>query len=155
MSASDRTVRTSFEVAEEVAKLLDGLSKAKRKEVLSLVASRDELRVVSMDRPIGRVGAPSVSNKVQTRVEPKAIAKGPSGTKPGLAIAKPSPKKTDDIVKGLQKERDTTVSQLKLLDASPNPDPVEKASLLSKKGQLESSIKERVKVIKGTDSPAK
>lgn len=161
-----KPTRTSFEVAAEVANLLKTLSRAQRKEVLQLVASRDDLRVVSMDRPIGRVGIPGAASdrkspprrKKSNKTSPKvgqAGAIAPVQSPVRAAVANPAPLHKDEIIIRAQRERDTIVSELKTLSKSSDSDPAAITNLISEKEDREALIRARRKELRLLDPGAK
>lgn len=153
---ADPKPATSFEVAEQIAALLNGLSKAKRREALQLVASRDELRVVPMDRPIGRVGIPAPLSIDRKGPLGSSNKKNQGGTKVVPAKASTSLYRSDKILSDLNKERGTIVSQLKNLGDSQNIESVDqKGQLLEEKTRLESLIRDRRNDLRGISSPPK
>lgn len=154
---ADPKPANSFEVASQIADLLKGLNKAQRREALQLVASRDELRVVPMDRPIGRVGVPPPL-AIAKKGAPSPANKQGAGGNPRASPANTgaSAYKGDSILSNLQGERDTIVSELKTIGDSQSAETtVRKEFLLAEKNRLESLIKDRRKDIRAVKSPSK
>lgn len=155
MADAINPTRSSFEVAGECALLLRTLSRAQRREVLTLLASRDDLRVVSMDRPLGgRVDAPAPASNKKSKPRKKKANKPsipvvtPTPASAGVpavpaAIAATVPLRRDPIVVKAQKERDTIVSELKVLSVSSESDPAEISRLIDQKTNLEALIRAR------------